>query len=139
MAVIARLKGSLIDEMIQHAREEAPNECCGLLASKDGDIIAIHRAKNAEASPYRFSIDAKEQLRIQDEMDEAGTDWAGFYHSHTGSPAVPSPTDIRQMSTFFGPPYVHFVIGIKDPENPEVRVWYIKDGDKIEHEYETID
>ncbi len=139
MAVIARLKGSLIDEMIQHAREEAPNECCGLLASKDGDIIAIHRAKNAEASPYRFSIDAKEQLRIQDEMDEAGTDWAGFYHSHTGSPAVPSPTDIRQMSTFFGPPYVHFVIGIKDPENPEVRVWYIEDGDKIEHEYETID
>ena len=139
MAVIARLKGSLIDEMIQHAREEGPNECCGLLASKDGDIIAIHRAKNAEASPYRFSIDAKEQLRIQDEMDEAGTDWAGFYHSHTGSPAVPSPTDIRQMSTFFGPPYVHFVIGIKDPENPEVRVWYIEDGDKIEHEYETID
>ncbi|MDZ7728998.1 MAG: M67 family metallopeptidase [Dehalococcoidia bacterium] len=139
MAIIARLKRELIDEMIAHAREEAPNECCGLLASKDGVIVATHRAKNAEESPYRFSVDAKEQMRIQDEMDEAGSDWAGFYHSHTGSPAVPSPTDIRQMSTFFGPPYVHFVIGIADRDNPEVRAWYIEDGDRIEHEYELVD
>lgn len=139
MAVIARLRRSHIDEMIQHSREDVPNEACGLLAAREGEIVAVHRAANAEASPYRFSIDAKEQLRIQREMDEAGTEWAGFYHSHTGSPAVPSPTDIRQMSTFFGPPYVHFIIGIGDPDNPEVRVWYIENGDKTEHEYELID
>lgn len=139
MAVIARLRRSHIDEMIAHAREDAPNECCGLVARQGDAIVAVHRAANAEHSPYRFSIDAREQLRIQREMDEAGTEWAGFYHSHTGTPAVPSPTDIRQMSTFFGPPYVHFVIGLKDPDNPEVRVWYIEDGDRAEHEYEIVD
>lgn len=139
MAVIARLRREHVEEMIQHAKEDTPVECCGLLAKKDGVIVAVHRASNAEGSPYRFSIDAKEQLRIQREMDEAGTDWAGFYHSHTGSPAVPSPTDIRQMTTFFGPPYVHFLIGLSDPDHPEVRVWYIEDGERIEHEYELID
>lgn len=139
MAVIAKLLRTHIEEMITHAQADAPVECCGMLARKDGVIVAVHRAANAEASPYRFSIDAREQLRIQREMDAAGTDWAGFYHSHTGSPAVPSPTDIRQMSTFFGPPYVHFLIGLKDPEHPEVRVWYIEDGDRVEHEYELID
>jgi [CysO sulfur-carrier protein]-S-L-cysteine hydrolase len=139
MAVIARLKQEHIDDMVRHAQEEAPVECCGLLAARDGRIVAVHRAANAEASPYRFSIDAKEQLRIQREMDETETEWAGFYHSHTGSPAVPSPTDIRQMTTFFGPPYVHFVIGVADPENPEVRVWYIENGERIEHEYEIVD
>ncbi len=139
MAVIARLKREHIDEMIKHAREEAPIECCGILAKRDGTIVRVYRAKNAEASPYRFSIDAREQLRIQRDMDDEGTEWAGFYHSHTGTPAVPSPTDIRQMSTFFGPPYVHFLVGIADPDNPELRVWYIENGDKTEHEYELVD
>lgn len=139
MAVIARLRQEHIDEMVAHAKQDAPVECCGLLAKKDGDIVAVYRAENAEASPYRFSIGPKEQLRIQRAMDEAGEEWAGFYHSHTGSAAVPSPTDIRQMSTFFGPPYVHFLVGLKDPESPEVRVWFIEDGDRTEHEFEIID
>lgn len=138
MPVIARLRQEHIDEMVAHARQDAPVECCGLLAKKDGDIVAVYRAENAEASPYRFSIGPKEQLRIQRAMDDAGEEWAGFYHSHTGSPAIPSPTDIRQMSTFFGPPYVHFLVGLKDPEHPEVRVWYIEDGERTEHEYEII-
>lgn len=138
MAVIARLRQEHIDDMVAHAKQDAPVECCGLLARKDGDIVAVYRAENAEASPYRFSIGPKEQLRIQRAMDDAEQEWAGFYHSHTGSPAVPSPTDIRQMSTFFGPPYVHFLVGLKDPEAPEIRVWYIEDGERTEHEYEVI-
>lgn len=137
MAVIARLKQQHIDEMIQHAREDAPIECCGMLAGKDGRIEAVYRATNAEASPFRFSIDHREQRRIESAMDEAGLSLAGFYHSHTGSEARPSPTDIRMMSTFFGPPFVHFVIGVADPEQPEVRVFYIEDGQATEHQFDV--
>jgi proteasome lid subunit RPN8/RPN11 len=136
MAVVARLPQEFIDRMVAHAREDAPIECCGLLAATDGVVTALFRARNVEASPYRFSVDPLETRRIEEAMDEAGADLAGFYHSHTGSPAIPSPTDIRQMGAFFGPPYVHFVIGLADPENPEVRVWHIENGDRTEHQYE---
>jgi proteasome lid subunit RPN8/RPN11 len=133
-----RLKQSHIDEMVAHALEDAPVECCGLLATKDGAVVDIRRAVNKEASPYRFSIDPLETRKHELAMDDAGQSLGGFYHSHTGSPAIPSPTDIRMMGTFFGPPYVHFVIGVADKANPEVRVWYIEDGQGTEQEYEII-
>lgn len=139
MTVVARLRQEHIDEMIAHALEDAPIECCGLLARKDGTIVALHRARNVEASPYRFSVDPLETRRIEEAMDAAGTELAGFYHSHTGSPPRPSPTDVRQMSTFFGPPYVHFVVGVADRAHPEVRVWYIDGAEPIEHEYEIVE
>jgi proteasome lid subunit RPN8/RPN11 len=138
MAVIARLRQEHLDEMIAHALEDAPIECCGLLARRDGEIVSLHRARNVEASPYRFSVDPLETRKIEEAMDAAGTELAGFYHSHTGSAAIPSPTDIRQMSAFFGPPYVHFVVGVADPESPEVRAWYIEGGDRVEHEFEVV-
>jgi proteasome lid subunit RPN8/RPN11 len=139
MGVIARVRQEHVDEMVAHAREDAPIECCGLLARKDGVIVNLYRAHNVEASPYRFSVDPLETRRIEEAMDAAGTELAGFYHSHTGSPAIPSPTDVRQMSAFFGPPYVHFVIGLGDPEHAEVRVWYIEGAERTEHEFEIVE
>lgn len=137
MAAAIRLRQEHIDAMVSHALEEAPIECCGLLAAVDDSVVAVHRAKNAECSPYRFSIHGLEQRRIEEAIDEAGTRLAGFYHSHTGSEARPSPTDIRMMNTFFGPPYVHFVIGVADRENPVVRAFYIEDGAYSEQEFEV--
>ena len=51
----------------------------------------------------------------------------------------PSPTDIRAMGPFFGPPYVHFVIGVADRENPVARAWYIEDGAAHEHAFDVIE
>ncbi|HMO95907.1 MAG TPA: M67 family metallopeptidase [Tepidiformaceae bacterium] len=139
MAVAIRLRQEHIDSMIAHALEDAPIECCGLLASIDGEVVDVRRAKNKEQSPYRFSIDPLETRRHEEAIDDSGAQLAGFYHSHTGSPAVPSPTDIRMMGPFFGPPFVHFVIGVGDRENPEVRVWYIDGTERIEQEYEVVE
>lgn len=138
MAVIVRLRQEHLDAMIAHALADAPVECCGLLARKEDAVSAIHPAANKEASPYRFSIDFKEQRRIERLMDDAGEELAGFYHSHTGSEPRPSPTDIRMMATFFGPPFVHFVIGVADRDAPIARVFYIDDGAATEHEYEIL-
>jgi len=135
MAVVVTLNQGHIDAMVQHALEDAPVECCGLLAAKDGVVVSVYRAKNKEASPYRFSIDGLEQRRIEERMDAEGAELVGFYHSHTGSEARPSPTDIRMMGTFFGPPYAHFVIGVSDRENPHARVFFIENGTAAEHEY----
>ena len=139
MTVAIRLRREHLDAMIAHALEDAPIECCGLLATKDGNVAAIRRAKNKEASPYRFSIDPLETRRLEQAIDDDGLTLAGFYHSHTGSDPIPSPTDVRMMGPFFGPPFVHFVIGVADREKPIARAWYIEDGDKTEQQYELID
>lgn len=135
MDPVITLRQEHLDQMIAHALEDAPNECCGLIAAREGRVTALHRAVNAEASPYRFSIDFREQRRIEEAMDAAGDSLAGFYHSHTGSPARPSPTDIRMMGAFFGPPYVHVVVSIANRERPDVRVFHIEDGAATEREF----
>jgi proteasome lid subunit RPN8/RPN11 len=139
MSVVITLRKEHLDAMIAHALADAPIECCGLLAANDGTVVAVHRAKNVEASPYRFKLDPLETRRIEQAIDDAGTTLAGFYHSHTGSPPIPSPTDIRAMGPVFGPPYVHFVIGVADRERPEARVFYIENGAATEHEYALAD
>ncbi len=138
MAPVITLRQQHLDEMVAHALAEAPNECCGMIGAQEGRVTVLHRAVNAEASPYRFSIDFREQRRIEDALDAAGDSLAGFYHSHTGSPARPSPTDIRMMGTFFGPPYIHIVVSIADRDRPDVRVFHIEDGAATEQDY-TLD
>jgi proteasome lid subunit RPN8/RPN11 len=138
MAVVIRLRRDQLDAMIAHALEDAPIEACGIVAARDGEVTEIHRAVNKEASPYRFSIDPLQTRRLEEQIDATGASLAGFYHSHTGSDPVPSPTDIRMMGPFFGPPYVHFLVGVADRENPVVRVWHIENGDRIEQEYEVV-
>lgn len=124
--------------MVAHALEDAPIECCGLLSAKDGQVQAVFRARNREASPYRFSIDPLETRKLESRMDDEGTQLAGFYHSHTGSEPRPSPTDIRMMGSWFGPPFVHFVIGVADRARPAIRVFFIDGAEAIEHEYAVI-
>jgi proteasome lid subunit RPN8/RPN11 len=139
MAAAIRLRREHLDAMIAHAREDAPIECCGMLASVDGQVVALHRARNRENSPYRFDIDPLETRRILERIEDEGTELAGFYHSHTGSPAVPSPTDVRMMGPLFGPPYIHFVVGLEDPAAPSVRAWHIEGTEKTEQTYEVVD
>ncbi len=139
MTIAIRLKRQHIDEMVAHALEDAPIECCGMLAAKDGTVVDVRRAKNNEKSPYRFDIHPLETKRHLDAIEENGQELAGFYHSHTGSPAVPSPTDIRMMGPLFGPPYVHFVIGVANKDEPEVRVWHIDGTERIEREFEILE
>jgi proteasome lid subunit RPN8/RPN11 len=108
MAAAIRLRREHVDSMIDHAKRDAPIECCGLLASRDGEVVSLHPARNRENSPYRFDIDPLETKKLLEIIEASGADLAGFYHSHTGSAAVPSPTDIRMMGPLFGPPYVTF-------------------------------
>jgi [CysO sulfur-carrier protein]-S-L-cysteine hydrolase len=120
-----RIARSLLDEMIAHARADAPNECCGMVASRDGVAVAVHRAHNAAASPLRYEIDGMEQYRIQTEIEDAGLDLGAIYHSHTRSAPEPSQTDVNLA---FYPEALYVIVGVKDPEEPDVRAWRIVDG-----------
>ena len=86
----------MIDEMVQHAVDDLPNECCGVITGDgDGGAQKLYRTRNAEASPFRYSIDPRDLLRIEREMDEGDQSVLVIYHSHVASDAYPSPTDVR--------------------------------------------
>jgi proteasome lid subunit RPN8/RPN11 len=125
-----RFARSLYDEMVAHAREDAPNECCGMVASRDGEAVRVYRAQNAAASPLRYEIDGAEQYRIQMDIDDAGLDLGAIYHSHTRSQPYPSQTDINLA---FYPEAVYVIVGLSG-EEAEVRAFTIRDGRVAEAE-----
>jgi proteasome lid subunit RPN8/RPN11 len=125
-----RIAQALIDEIVAHALEDAPNECCGMIAARDGHAVKVHRARNAAASPLRYEIDGMEQYRLQTEIEDAGLDLGAIYHSHTRSDPVPSQTDVNlarfgdtDLPAFPGTLYV--IVGVKDADTDDVRAWDI--------------
>ena len=116
----------MVDVIVAHAREEAPNECCGMIGARNGRATSLYRARNAEASPLRYTVHPQDQLRIMDELGARGEELAAIYHSHTGSPAYPSQTDINLAENWPEPLYV--ICSIADPEAPEVRAFEIRQG-----------
>ena len=128
-----KLSRPLYDEMVEHARAEAPNECCGMVATSDGQAVKVYRAVNAAASPLRYEIDGAEQYRIQMDIDDAGHDLGAIYHSHTRSKPYPSQTDINLA---FYPEALYVIVGLAG-EEPDVRAFYIRDGQVTEAELEV--
>ena len=104
-----RIARELFDEMVAHAREDAPNECCGMVATRDGQAVKVYRAANAAASPLRYEIDGAEQYRIQMEIDDQDLELGAIYHSHTRSEPVPSQTDINLA---FYPEALYVIVGL---------------------------
>src|SRR3954449_2387526 len=83
-----------IDEIVAHARAEAPNECCGLLAGRDGRSERVFRMDNAARSPLRFEVEPLDVMRTLEAIDEAGLEPVALYHSHTRTAPYPSQTDV---------------------------------------------
>ena len=128
-----KLSRALYDEMVEHARSEAPNECCGMVATSNGEAVKVYPAVNAAASPLRYEIDGAEQYRIQMDIDDAGHDLGAIYHSHTRSKPYPSQTDINLA---FYPEALYVIVGLAGDE-PEVRAFQIRDGPVTEAELEV--
>ncbi|WP_135823921.1 desampylase [Halorussus ruber] len=100
---------SIRDEILDHAREKAPDEACGLLAGTrtegeraDGPTHRVetrHPAENVAETPRtRYEIDPREQLELMEAIEESGREVVGFYHSHPRGPAGPSETDAAQAT-----------------------------------------
>ena len=130
-----KLESSYVDEIIDHAREDAPNECCGIIAGRNGDATKLYRAVNAEASPYRYNVDPKDLLRIYRDLDSNGWDVLAIYHSHSHTEAYPSPTDVRLAAW----PEAHYlIVSLADAVNPVLRAFRIEDGEVTEVPLEVI-
>jgi proteasome lid subunit RPN8/RPN11 len=127
-----RIPSWIYDEMVEHARKEAPNECCGLIGGTEGEAVSLYRAVNSEGSPLRYNLDPQDQFRIMSEMDDKGEELAAIYHSHTASPAYPSQTDINLAAY---PDAIYLIVSLADGEEP-LRGFHIRDGEVSEAELE---
>ena len=125
------LPQAFVDEMIAHALEDAPNECCGIIAGQDGRAVKLFRAQNSEASPYRYNVDPKDLFRIYRQCEDNGWEFIVIYHSHTASEAYPSATDVRLA---FWPETHYVLVSLMNRENPVLRAFRIEDGRVSEEE-----
>ena len=121
-----RIARPLLDDIVAHARDDVPNECCGMVAGLDGAATRVYRARNAEESPFRYIIHPQDQFRITMEIEDRGEEITAIYHSHTKSPAEPSQTDINLAENWPDPLYL--ICSLADPDRPDVRAWSIRDG-----------
>ena len=114
---------SIIEAMVEHARDDEPNECCGLIGGRPDEAITLYRATNAEASPFRYSLAPLEQLELMNQIEEAGEELVGIYHSHTRTGAWPSQTDINLATGW--PDAVWFIVSLENPDTPDVKAFTI--------------
>jgi [CysO sulfur-carrier protein]-S-L-cysteine hydrolase len=126
-----RIPRPLWDELIAHAQEDAPNECCGYLRAEDGRVAEVFRAENPRKSPYGYELDHK-SLFAANQLDDEGHE-VGIYHSHPKSPAEPSQTDINLAHY---PHWTYLIVSLAG--EPEVRAWRIADG-SVEEEDLVVD
>jgi proteasome lid subunit RPN8/RPN11 len=129
-----RIPRALYDEIVAHARADAPNECCGMVASRDGEAVRVYRATNAAASPLRYEIEGREQYRIQMAIDDDDLDLGAIYHSHTRSAPYPSQTDINLA---FYPDALYVIVGLAG-EEPDVRAYEIRDGQVADADLQVV-
>ena len=132
-----RIARSLVDEIVAHAREDAPNECCGMIAAQDGRAVRVHRIRNRDASPLRYTLDPMQQFEVEEAIEEAGHRVGAIYHSHTRSAPYPSQTDINLASPLYAES-LYVIVGVGGPE-ADVRAFRIAEGQVSETPLEVVE
>jgi proteasome lid subunit RPN8/RPN11 len=120
-----KISQALIDEMVAHAREDLPDECCGMIGGRDGEATSVVRVENAAHSPLRYEMDPQGQFDALKQIEDAGDELIGIYHSHTRSAAYPSQTDVNEARMW--PEQVYVIVSLEDEEAPDVKAYDLAD------------
>jgi proteasome lid subunit RPN8/RPN11 len=131
-----RIPQGLYDELVAHARADAPDECCGIVATRGDEAVAVHRTENIHHSPMRYEMDGREQLRVYNEIEDAGLELGAIYHSHTRSEPYPSQTDVNLAVNWPDPVYI--IVGLASGPEAKVRAYTLRDGQIAETELTVI-
>jgi len=134
--VAAELDALSYKEIVEQGLREFPNECCGVIAAdasgRPSKVIQMH---NADASPVSYRLDAEEQLKVFNQIDDDEWSLWAIYHSHTHSEAYPSETDVRLA---FYPDSRYLLLSLTDRNQPVLRSFFIRDGEITEEELQIV-
>ena len=130
-----RLNGGVADAIRRHGAETYPNECCGALIGREGEVVATYALPNTteEGPRRRFLVRPDDYRQAEKEARAAGGDLLGFYHSHPDHPARPSQYDLDHAWPFFS----YVIISVTSGEPGDVRSWTLRD-DRSAFDEETI-
>jgi [CysO sulfur-carrier protein]-S-L-cysteine hydrolase len=126
------ISSELLEQIVAHAREETPNECCGVVAVRqdtvagEGRAMSVYPTRNVHASPKRFEIDGRDVLGAMTEFESEGWEIGAIYHSHTHTAPYPSQTDVNFAANWPGVEWI--IVGVTNGSDPIVRSYLITDG-----------
>jgi proteasome lid subunit RPN8/RPN11 len=126
-----KIAPELLEEVVSHARRDFPDECCGIIATRDGAATAVHPFENLAASPFRFEIDGLALSRLLDELEDDGQQYA-IYHSHTRSEPYPSQTDLNFAQHWPGVEWLIVGLAAGRDAPADVRSFLIVEGEIAE-------
>jgi len=135
-----QITGAQFNEIIAHAREAAPHECCGLIGgAKHGQAQSIYRNRNIAAdSLVAYEAAPEDLFAAQRLMRQRGEELLAIYHSHPrSSDPQPSATDVRLA---YYPAAVYLIVGFRNSE-PCVRAFRLIESEARWEpaEYEIIE
>ncbi len=114
----------LWDRIVAQCLDGLPLEACGLLAGRDGEVCEVYPAANAARSARVYTVEPRDLLHADRAAEAAGLSLIGAWHSHTHSPAYPSPTDVAQAPD----PDWHYVIVSLSDTDPVLRSYKVVAG-----------
>jgi len=120
--------------IIDHAFAELPNEACGLLVGKEGEIVKQHAMTNIDHSPEHFSFDPAEQFQVFRSARAEGLEIIANYHSHPETPSRPSVEDIRLA---YDPNILYLIVSLAS-EVPVLKTFNIQNGKVTEEDVDIV-
>ena len=128
------LPARIVDEVIQYAKNEYPNEACGLLVGRES-VDRFIATKNVSSSPHQFEIDPSELIATLRSLRETGEHLIAIFHSHPHGPAEPSKTDIERS---YYPESAYLIVSLAELERPRAVAFRIIDGEAVPIEVHAI-
>jgi [CysO sulfur-carrier protein]-S-L-cysteine hydrolase len=139
---VLRLDQATYDAIVAHAKQDHPDEACGIVAGAEGSDLPTRHVPmiNAAGSPTFYEFDSTELLALYKEMWDRDEEPVVIYHSHTATEAYPSRTDIGLANE----PGAHYVLVSTaehgNSEGPvEFRSYRIIDGVVTEEDVSVVD
>lgn len=120
-----KIAQAVLDDMLAHAREDSPRECCGLLIGDRHSIARSVRARNREAAPTRYAIDPEDHFAAIHAARAENRRVVGAYHSHPAGPPSPSPSDVAEASG--GADFVYVIVSLASASG-EILAYRLKHG-----------
>jgi [CysO sulfur-carrier protein]-S-L-cysteine hydrolase len=112
--------------IVDHAIRDAPRECCGIIAGRNGVPMRLYETRNVAAGNRLYEIDPAQLIDLEfRELPAQDAEIVAIYHSHPESPAYPSPTDVALA---FWPDAVFLICSLANRDRPEIRGFRIRDG-----------
>jgi proteasome lid subunit RPN8/RPN11 len=128
---VITLPKEIAEEMIKHAKEEYPRECCGMLAGRNHLITKRFKTKNIAKHIDEYELDPLAQVNTFEEIDRLSLDFLGVYHSHPHHP--PYPSELDKLQAFY-PDTAFFIISLLNFHQPDINAFRIDKGKVLEEE-----